>query len=134
MIGIQCARTCQRLKIVDLRPISVLRVPICDTEEKTSKQTNHGGFKTRPPALGLGPVIVTQPMSKAGSRVLNPPCLFCFVFSSLWLISTLETLIGLRALYSNHVLLLLGSLFSVELMAIRLLWFWLAMSVRSTSR
>ena len=45
-----------------------------------------------------------------------------------------RTLIGSRALYSDHVLLLLGSLFSVELMSVRLLWFCLASSVFSTSR
>ena len=44
-----------------------------------------------------------------------------FFFFSMSQIRTLETLIGLRALYSDHVL-------SVELMAVRLLWFWLGRS------
>ena len=48
MIGIQRARTNQRLMIADLRPISVSRVPICDTAEKKQKQ------KQTEPDLRLG--------------------------------------------------------------------------------
>ena len=47
--GIQSARTNESLKIADLQLISVSRVPIC-------KQTNRAGFKTWPPAFGLGRV------------------------------------------------------------------------------
>ena len=47
--GIQSARTNESLKIADLQLISVSRVPIC-------KQTNRAGFKSWPPAFGLGRV------------------------------------------------------------------------------
>ena len=49
----------------------------------------------------------------------------CFYyFQSVLQIGTLETLIGSRALYSDHVVLLLRKKnISVELMAVRLLWF-----------
>ena len=92
--------------------------------------------------------LVTRPRPKAGGRVLNSArfvCLFAFYSMSQmatletlagWSeVGNLETLIGSRALYSDHVLLLLRSLFSVELMAnCTEFWFWLARSVRSTSR
>ena len=51
MIGIQRTWTNLRLKIAELRPISISRVPICDIEEKTNKL-----IKTRPLAFGLGQV------------------------------------------------------------------------------
>ena len=41
MIGIQRARTNQRLKIADLRPISVSRVPICDTDYKNKNKNKN---------------------------------------------------------------------------------------------
>ena len=72
---------------------------------------------------------------------------FCFYFHYFYSasqISTLEALIGLKSailrlwLVCAHWIPITWSctcgLFSVELMAVRLLWFWLAGSVRSTSR
>ena len=51
VIGIQRARTNQRLNMANLRPISVSRVPICDAEEKTNKQTNQADLRLGPRPL-----------------------------------------------------------------------------------
>ena len=72
---------------------------------------------------------------------------FCFYFHYFYSasqISTLEALIGLKSAILRLWLVCARwipitwscscGLFSVELMAVRLLWFWLAVSVRSTSR
>ena len=122
------------------------------SEERRAKNGEQGGRKcyflytavpsTSPALHNHWLLLVTRPRPKAGGRVLNPPVFFFSFFFYItnrhswdadWSqVGNLEMLIGSRALYSDHVLL--GSLFSVELMAVRLLWFWLGRSVRSTSR
>ena len=56
VIGIQRERTSQRLKIADLSPISVTRMPICDTDSK--KKRNRAGFKTWPLAFCISACVI----------------------------------------------------------------------------
>ena len=97
-----------------------------------ARQCHPRDIDRMPVAIYCMQSIIVHKLWPGPSLKFGMVCLFLFCFS-VSQIGTLETLIGSHTLYSNHVLLLLPSLFLLELLMANLC-FWLARSVCSTSR
>ena len=80
----------QRLKMADLRPISVSRLPICDNEE--TKHTQR--INNSPPAFALGRVISTicSYCRLVGEQIVVPFTTACLHHQSwhTWTVRTME--------------------------------------------